>query len=192
MSKLYKRSFIGMLVLAVLVTTLAPLLLQAGSPKTEDELIADLASPKESVVINALQKIEKQYPTTTKALPAIKKLLTDPRSKVQRKAARVLGAINADVDSTDIQNICTLLKSADVGTVIDGLKALRGLKAQSAIPEILPLLKNANKNVIRDSCRTLAVLGDSSLIPSIKPLLTYPDLGVQKDAADAISILKEK
>jgi len=191
MSKLYKRSFIGMLVLAVLAITLAPLLLQA-SPPTEDELIVDLASPKVGVVINALQKIEKLYPTTTKALPAIKKLLSDPRPKVQRKAARVLGAINADVDSTDIQNICTLLKSADVDTVIDGLKALRGLKAQSAIPEILPLLKNVNKNVIRDSCRTLAVLGDSSLIPSIKPLLTYPDLAVQKDAADAISILKEK
>jgi HEAT repeat protein len=181
-----------MLVLAVLVTTLSPLLLQAGSSKTEDELIADLASPKVRVVTTALQQLEKNYPTGTKALPAIKKLLTDPRPAVARKAARVLGAINADVDSTDIQNICMLLKSADVDTVIDGLKALRGLKAQSAIPEILPLLKNANKNVIRDSCRTLAVLGDSSLIPSIKPLLTYPDLAVQKDAADAISILKEK
>jgi HEAT repeat protein len=181
-----------MLVLAVLATTLTPLLLQARPPKTEDELITDLASPKDNVVISALQNIEKTYPTTTKALPAMKKLLTDPRLKVQRKAARVLGAINADVDSTDIQNICTLLKSTDVDTIIDGLKALRGLKAQSAIPEILPLLKNANKNVIRDSMRTLAVLGDSSLIPSIKPLLTYPDLGVQKDAADAISILKEK
>jgi HEAT repeat protein len=192
MNKLYRRSFIGMLVLAVLVTTLSPLLLQAGSSKTEDELIADLASPKVRVVTTALQQLEKNYPTGTKALPAIKKLLTDPRPAVARKAARVLGAINADVDSTDIQNICMLLKSADVDTVIDGLKALRGLKAQSAIPEILPLLKNANKNVIRDSCRTLAVLGDSSLIPSIKPLLTYPDLAVQKDAADAISILKEK
>jgi HEAT repeat protein len=192
MSKLYRRGFIGMLVLAVLATTLTPLLLQARPPKTEDELITDLASPKDNVVISALQNIEKTYPTTTKALPAMKKLLTDPRLKVQRKAARVLGAINADVDSTDIQNICTLLKSTDVDTIIDGLKALRGLKAQSAIPEILPLLKNANKNVIRDSMRTLAVLGDSSLIPSIKPLLTYPDLGVQKDAADAISILKEK
>jgi HEAT repeat protein len=69
---------------------------------------------------------------------------------------------------------------------------LRGLKAQSAIPQILPLLDNPDSNVKRDSCRTLAVLGDSSLIPSIKPLLTYPDLDVQKDAADAISILKEK
>lgn len=181
-----------MLVLAFLAMTLAPLLLQARPPKSEDALIVDLASPKDSVVISALQSIEKNYPTTTKALPAMKKLLTDPRIKVQRKAARVLGSIHADVDSTDIQNICTLLKSTDVDTIIDGLKALRGLQAQSAIPEILPLLKNANDNVKRDSMRTLAVLGDKSLIPDIKPLLTYPDLGVQKDAADAIAILKEK
>lgn len=181
-----------MLVLAVLAMTLAPLLLQARPPKSEDALIADLASPKDSVVISALQNIEKNYPTTTKALPAMKKLLADPRIKVQRKAARVLGAINADVDSTDIQNICTLLKSPDIDTETDGLKALRGLKAQSAIPEILPLLKSTNKNIIRDSMRTLAVLGDKSLIPDIKPLLTYPDLAVQKDAADAIAILKEK
>jgi HEAT repeat protein len=192
MSKLYKRTFISMLVLAVLVTTLAPLLLQAGSPKTEDELIVDLASPKAKAVTSALQQIEKNYPTTTKALPAIKKLLTDSRPVVVRKAARVLGAIHADVSSDDIKNICALLNSTDKHEIMDGLIALRGLKAQSAIPQILPLLDNPDSNVKRDSCRTLAVLGDSSLIPSIKPLLTYPDLAVQKDAADAISILKEK
>lgn len=192
MNKLYRRSFTGMLVLAFLTMTLAPLLLQARPPKSEDALIADLASSKDSVVISALQNIERNYPTTTKALPAMKKLLTDPRIKVKRKAARVLGVLHADVDSTDIENICTLLKSSDVDTIIDGLKALRGLKAQSAIPQILPLLKNANDNVKRDSMRTLAVLGDKSLIPDIKPFLTYPDLAVQKDAADAIAILKEK
>ena len=98
MSKLYKRSFIGMLALAVFGLTLAPLLLQARPPKSEDELIADLASPKDSVVISALQNIERNYPTTTKALPAMKKLLADPRSKVKRKAARVLGVIHADVN----------------------------------------------------------------------------------------------
>ena len=192
MSKLYKRSFIGMLVLAVLAMTLAPLLLQARPPKTEDELITDLASPKEKVVTVALQQLEKNYPTSAKALPEIKKLLTDSRPAVVRKAARVLGAINADVSKTDLNNICELLKATDKWTVIDGLQSLRGLKAQSTIPQILPLLKNADKNIIRDACRTLAVLGDKSLIPSIKPLLTYPDLGVQKDAADAIGILKEK
>ena len=69
---------------------------------------------------------------------------------------------------------------------------MRGLKAQSIIPEITPLLKNPDKNVVRDACRTLAVLGDKSLIPTIKPLLEVSDLAVQKDAADAIAILKEK
>lgn len=181
-----------MLVLAVLVTTLAPLSIQAGSPKTEDELIVDLASPKVRVVTAALLQIEKNYPTGTKAFPAIKKLLTDSRPAVVRKAARVLGAIHADVNSDDIKNICALFNSTDKHEIMDGLIALRGLKAQSAIPQILPLLDNPDSNVKRDSCRTLAVLGDSSLIPSIKPLLTYPDLDVQKDAADAISILKEK
>ena len=192
MSKLYRRSFIGMLVLAVFAMTLAPLLLQARPPKSEDELIADLASPKDNVVISALQNIERNYPTTTKALPAMKKLLADPRIKVKQKDARVLGAIHADVDSTDIQNICELLKASDKHVIMDGLISLRGLKAQRAIPQILPLLDNPDSNVKRDSMRTLAVLGDSSLIPKIKPLLTYPDLAVQKDAADAIAILKEK
>ena len=192
MIKLYRRSFTGMLILTVLVITLAPLLLQARPPKSEDELIAQLASSKERDVINALEQIEKQYPTTTKALPAMKKLLADPRTKVQRKAARVLGVIHANVDSTDIKNICELLKASDKWTIVDGLIALRGLKAQSTIPQIIPLLQNPDLNVKRDSIRTLAVLGDKSLIPDIKPFLTYPDLAVQKDAADAIEILKEK
>jgi HEAT repeat protein len=192
MNKLSKRSFIGMLVLAVLAVTLAPLLLQARPPKSEDELVAHLASPKDKEVYAALQELEKTYPTDTKIIPPIEKLLADPRPVVRRKAARVLGVIHADVDSTDIQNICELLKASDKHEIIDGLIALRGLKAQNAIPQILPLLDNPDSNVKRDSMRTLAVLGDSSLIPKIKPLLTYPDLAVQKDAADAISILKEK
>jgi HEAT repeat protein len=191
MIKSSKRSFIGMLVLAFIAVTLSPLSLQAA-PKSEDELITDLGSTKDSAVISALQSVEKYYPTTTKALPAMKKLLADPRDKVKRKAARVLGVIHADVDETDIQNICELLKSSDKHVIMDGLISLRGLKAPSAIPQILPLLDNPDANVKRDSMRTLAVLGDSSLIPKIQPLLTYPDLAVQKDAADAISILKEK
>jgi HEAT repeat protein len=72
------------------------------------------------------------------------------------------------------------------------LKALRGLKSKSVIPQMLPLLKNPDKNVIRDTIRTLAVVGDNSLVPTLKPFLEFPDLAVQKDAADAIGILKEK
>lgn len=192
MSKLSQRSFIRFLVLAVVAVTLAPFSLQAKPPKTEDELITDLASPKDSVVAEALQKLEKDYPNSPKSVPAIKKLLGDPRPKVARKAARVLGSVNAEVSGTDLNNICELLKSADKYAVTDGLKALRGLKAKSVIPQIVPLLKSADKNIIRDAMRTLSVLGDKRLIPTLKPFLEYPDLAVQKDAADAISILKEK
>jgi HEAT repeat protein len=69
---------------------------------------------------------------------------------------------------------------------------LRGLKAQSTIPQITPLLQDSDLNVKRDAIRTLAVLGDKSLVPTIQPLMSFPDLAVQKDAADAIEILKAK
>lgn len=184
-----KRSFVGALTLAALVfsSITAP-----AAPKSENQLIADLASPKEKVVIRGLAEIEKNYPTSQTAQAAIKPLLKDNRKAVVRKAARVLGVVNADVTESEIQSIAVLLKGKEKGEIIDGLKALRGLKAQSAIPEITPLLKHSDKNVIRDSIRTLAVLGDRSLVPTIEPFLNYPDLAVQKDAADALNILKQK
>lgn len=184
-----KRSFIGMLALALLCFSPAALL---AGPVTEEKLIADLASPKDDVVTDALQKLEKEFPTSTTAFPTMKKLLTDPRVKVHRKAARVLGVLHAPVDQTDIKNICALLKAADVDEVTDGLKALRGLKAAAAVPEILPVLKSPTPNLVRDACRTLAVLADKSVIPSIEPLLKDPNAKVQKDAQDAIFLLKAK
>lgn len=159
--------------------------------KTEDEVLADLASPKPGVVISALQNIEKKYPADANALIKVKGLLADSRSAIKRKAARVLGAVNAEVSAADLGNIATLL-AGDKNEKTDGLKALRGLKAQSTIPQITPLLQDPNLNIKRDAIRTLAVLGDKSLVPAIKPFLTWPDLAVQKDAADAIAILKEK
>jgi len=190
MKDMTKRGFIIGLALGAFVLATCPV--QAGKVKPEAELIALLGSAKEKEVINAMQEIEKNYPTSAKAQGAIKPFLADTRSPVRRKAARVLGIMNADVSEAEIKSISELLKSSDKYAIIDGLKALRGLKAQSAIPEITPLLKNSDKNVIRDACRTLAVLGNKSLIPELKPLLEYPDVAVQKDAADAISILKEK
>ena len=184
-----KLFFAGILGLVALTTALPAM---AKPPETEESLIADLNSPKEGTVTHALLALEKQYPNSPQSVPEIKKLLTDPRPAVRRKAARVLGAVHADVSKTDIQNICELFKAADKHEIMDGLIALRGLKAQSAVPQILPLLDNPDLNVKRDSMRTLAVLGDKSLIPKIKPMLDYPDLAVQKDAADAIAILKEK
>jgi len=189
MKTMTKRCFVAVLTLGLLATTAVPAWAKA---KTEDELIAALASPKEKTVIKAMQEMEKLYPTSTKCQDAIKPFLTDSRKPVVRKAARVLGVMNAPVSEADLQHIAALLKGSDKGEIIDGLKALRGLKAQSTIPDITPLLKNSDKNIIRDSIRTLAVLGDKSLVPTIQPFMDYPDLAVQKDAADALTVLKQK
>jgi HEAT repeat protein len=177
-----------MLVLAALAWSLPAM----AATLSEDELIAQLSASDEGKVINALQKIEKEYPTGTKAIPAMKKLLSDDRIKVKRKAARVIGVIHADVTKDEIASICTLLKSSDADAVTDGLKALRGLKAPSAVPDLLPVLQNPKPNLVRDACRTLAVLGDKSVIPSIEPLLNSPNKAVVTDAQDAIFALKSK
>jgi HEAT repeat protein len=173
---------------------LASALTAVAAPKTEDELIAALASPKEKDVTSALLQLEKQYPTSTKAFPEMKKLLTDDRLAVKRKAARVLGSLHAEVSQQDLDAICTLLKESNRDAVIDGLKALRGLKAQSTIPKITPLLKDSSlhPNVIRDACRTLAVLGNKDVIPEIEPLLKNSNPAIQKDAQDAIYKLQGK
>lgn len=190
MKNLTKRSFIVALAMGVFAFTTATL--QAGKVFTEDELIAQLASPKDSVVAEALQKIEKQFPTSTKAISEMKKMLTDPRSKVRRKAGRVLGVLHADVSSTDLNNITAMLKAADSQEVMDALKSLRGLKAQSALPEIVAQLKSNNIGVIRDACRTVAVLGTKSNVADLEPLLKHSDEKVQKDAQDAIFTLNNK
>jgi HEAT repeat protein len=184
-----KQSLLAALVVAVLAFSQT---VSSAAPPSEASLIADLASPKEGIVTDALQGLEKNYPTSTNAFSTIKKLLTDPRLKVQRKAARVLGSLHAPVDQADIKSICTLLKSSDPATLTDGLKALRGLNAPSAVPAILPLLNHSNPHIIRDACRTLAVLGNKDLIPQIEPLLKNPDPAVQKDAQDAIAALRSK
>jgi HEAT repeat protein len=184
-----KRSLIGMLALTVLAFST---IISSAAPPSEASLIADLGSPKEGKVTDALQHLEKDYPTSTNAFSAIEKLLADPRLKVQRKAARVLGSLHAPVSETDISSICTLLKSTDLDTITDGLKALRGLNAPSAVPDILPLLKHANSHIVRDACRTLAVLGNKDIIPQLELLLKSSEPAVQKDAQDAIVALRAK
>lgn len=191
MNSMTKRCFVVALTLGLIGLATTPAWAQKKG-KSEDDLIAALASPKEKTVINTMQEMEKLYPTSTKCQDAIKPFLTDNRKPVMRKAARVLGVMNAPVSEADLKNIAALLKGTDKNEIIDGLKALRGLKAQSTIPDILPLLENKDKNIIRDSIRTLAVLGDKSLVPKIEPFMNYQDLAVQKDAADALSILKQK
>ena len=190
MNSLTKRSFFAALALGVLTLTTTHAF--AGKVKTEDELIADLASPKEDVVAEAMLKIEKQFPTSAKAISEIKKYLGDNRAKVRRKAARVIGVLHSEVTSAEIKSICGLFKSSEQREVMDGLIALRGLKAAEALPAIVPLLNHADPNVIRDACRTIAVLGGKEHVALIEPLLKHADPKVQKDANDAIFALKAK
>lgn len=190
MIKLTKRSFVIALACSVVAFAVTPAF--AAKVKTEDELIADLASPKEDVVASTMLKLEKQFPTSPKTIEAIRKYLGDNRAKVRRKAARVLGVLHADVTSAEIKTICELLKAADPREVMDGLIALRGLKAAEALPQMLPLLKHSDLKVIGDACRTVAVHGTKSNIADIEPLLKHPNAKVQKEANDAIFILKSK
>ncbi len=160
--------------------------------KTEDDHIADLASPNEEVVVRAMVSLEKEYPTSTRGISEIKKYLGDERPKVRRKAARVAGVLHADVTAAELDAICALLKSTDPYEVIDGLKAWRGLKAELVVPRITPLLQHEHPNVVRDACRTLAVLADQSVIPLIEPLRQSNDKAIQRDANDAIFALEKK
>jgi len=190
MKNLINRSWTIWTVLLAALALTSPA--QAKPEKTEDQLIADLSSPNEDKVVETLLALEKQYPTSTNAFPTMKKLLTDPRQKVRRKAARVLGVLHAEVDEQNLNDICVMLKASDPREQMDALISLRGLKAQSKIPEIVPLLNSPTPNVIRDACRTLAELGNKDLIPSIEPLLKHADKRVQTDAQDAIFKLKAK
>jgi len=163
-----------------------------ASKKTEEEWIAQLSSTDEGKVTGALQGLEKEYPDSPTARAKIISMLKDPREKVQRKAARVLGAIHAKVDAKVLAEITPLLKSANKEAVVDGLKALRGLDAASAVPQILPLLASPDENIKRDACRTLAEIAGPSAVSKIEPLLNDPNKRVQEDARAAIEKLKLK
>lgn len=179
----------SLLAAAFIFATALPLL--AGKP-TEDALIADLASAKPKTVISALQDLEKNYPNSPASLPKVKALLADSRPEIRTKAARVLGATHAEVSAEDLNNIAALLTATDKTEVMQGLKSLRGLKAQSVIPKILPLLTNADNNIKRDACRTLAAIADKSVIKDIEPLLKDADKAVVKDAQAAIAALSNR
>lgn len=120
MKNMTKRSFIVVLTLGVFALTITTLLAPPKKVITEDDLIAQLGSAKEKEVINALQEMETLYPTSTKCQDAIKPLLADSRKPVVRKAARVLGILNAPVSEADLKNIAALFKSADKYEIIDG------------------------------------------------------------------------
>lgn len=142
--------------------------------------------------MNALDDIQEKAHAETNVVSAVRKLLPDSRPSVRQKAARVLGALHAPVGHDDLKAICTMLKSYDQREADSALKALRGLDAAEAIPDITPLLKSSYPLLVRDACRTLAVLGGKDQIPLIKPLLQHRDKDVRKDAETAIATLEAK
>jgi HEAT repeat protein len=162
------------------------------SDKAETKRMADLAVDDTRKVLNALDKVEESPRPGTNALLAVRKLLSDPRPSVREKAARVLGALHADVNHNDIIAICRMLRSYDKHEADEALKALRGLNAAEAIPEIIPLLKSPQTPLVREACRTLATIGNKELIPSIEPLLDDKRADVRKEAQEAIIKLKAK
>jgi HEAT repeat protein len=166
-----------------------------AAKKTEDQLIAELSSPEEKLVYNAMADLERQFPTSTKYHPKLKELLSDSRERVRTKAGRVLGAVHAEMSADDIKSVVKQLKSTNTKAEKEaGLKTLRdlGSKAKSTVSDITPLLKDADVGIKRDACRTLAVIADKSVVSEIEPLLKDSDPKVQKDAQDAIFKLKEK
>ena len=178
-----------LLVAAVWFITEFPLL--AGT-MAEQAILTDLDSPQYKVVLNALAHFEDDHRDSAPAMAKVKALLADLRPPVREKAARVLGAIHADVSEDDLKNITTMLSSPEKHEVIQALKALRGLKAGSTVPKIVPLLQNPGENIKRDSCRTLAVIGSKGNIKDIEPLLKDPDKAVVEDAQKAIAALNVK
>lgn len=183
------KNYLTLLAAAAALTVTLPAL---AKDRSEAELLADLASPKDKVVYAALQDLEKQYPGSTLTQPKVRALLNDPRPIVHEKAARVLGALHADLTDAELQSIAKMLSASDKKEIMEGLKALRGLKCQSVVPQIVALLKHEDANVKRDACRTLAVVGSKANVPDIEPLLQSPEKSVVKDASDAIFTLKNK
>ena len=161
-----------------------------ASKKSEEEWIALLSSTDEGKVTGALQGLEKEYPESLTARAKIISMLKDPREKVQRKAARVLGAINAKVDAKVLADITPLLRSTNKDAVVDGLKALRGLDAASTVPQILPLLSSPDENISATPAARLPRSRTLSVISKIEPLLNDANKKVQEDARTAIAKLK--
>jgi hypothetical protein len=158
---------------------------------TKEDVAAGLASPDDGKVYDALQAFEKHFSDDAGLRQKALSLLGDPRPKVKRKAARVFGALGAKLSDAQVRQVQSLLAASDKDSVIDGLKALRGLQNRNDFAPILPLLQSPDANIKRDSCRTLAVIADKSVIPKIEPLLNDPDKKVRQDAEEALAALKK-
>jgi hypothetical protein len=189
------------------LATLALLILascssSAAHSKTEAQLIDMLRSQNYKDVIDALDRLPNWYPHSTNAIPVIKEILVRrapvlspyvPQNIVTRKAARALGNYHATLTPDELKVIYEFFMAPhDPDSIMDGLKALRGMNAPEAVPQILPMLRDPNEHVLRDSCRTLAVLGNKDVIPYIQPLLSHPSSAVRADARAAIAALQAK
>jgi len=196
------RASLAMALLGLALNLHAASGLPAGKPyrtdrdKSEAELIQDLApTNSDRVIVDALEQLERLHDSDTNvtgSIPAMVNLLTDDRSSVRRKAARILGVIHAPLSEAQIRLVCRQLHAATPAEIQSGLKALRDLQATSTVPDVLPLLQDTHPGIVRDACRTLAVLADKSVVPDLQPLLNDPYKGVVKDANDAIFALNAK
>ncbi len=158
--------------------------------KPESELISNLSSPTIGVIENALEGIEKKYPTSTNAHAAVKKLLSDTRPRVRRQAARTLGRLHASVDDVDVASLCQMLKSAELNEVLDGLKSISGVKGFQANPQVIALLSSAQKHVLMQACRTLAEIGFSDAIQPVELLTRHRDEDIREQAQQALTRIR--
>jgi hypothetical protein len=199
MKQIAKHSFIvalaafALLILSTNVLSAAP---------SEEQLIGMLRSGNYKDVIDALDKLPKLYPYSTNAVMVIKQILVtrapvyspyEPQNIIVRKAARALGNYHATLSQEELKAIYELFMAPhDPDSIMDGLKALRGMNVPEAVPQILPMLRDPDSHVVRDACRTLAAIGHRDVIPYIQPLLGHPDGSVRSDAKKAIATLQAK
>jgi HEAT repeat protein len=164
-----------------------------ASAGLEEAALARLnpGEPEDSLV-KTLVDIEEMFPDSAGAAAKVLPLVRDERPKVRRKAVRVLGVLQPDLDAPGLADVTRMLASKDTAEVVDALKGLRGLYAAASIPAILPLLTSPDEHVKREACRTLAVIGDKSVIARIEPLRNDPIKDVRLDAEGAIAQLGRK
>lgn len=172
--------------------------------KTEAELIGMLRSTDYQKAIDALDRLPDWYPNSTTAVLEIRQLLGStvnergvPKNILSRKAARALGNYGATLGEDDMKVFVGFIRSSDIDDVMDGLKALRGLKQspeseRKLCAEIVLLLKDKETHVVRDAMRTLGALGNKDVIPALEPFLKHMRLDVKRDAREAIAAIQKK